>query len=241
MTVLELRAVRHSFGGQPALTGFDIEVSAGEVVAMVGLNGAGKTTALRALAGRLRAEEGSAAVLGHDPIGLPARAARHFGQFLGAPLAYRELTVRENLLAAGRLHGLDRAGVVGAADVAIERFQLAGWAGRAAGTLSAGNWQRLGVACATLHGPRALILDEPTNALDPAGVVIVRDLVRALASRGAGVLVSSHHLDEVSRIAGRIVVVHGGRVIGTLTPGGTELERRFFAMVLDADMGRGEA
>ncbi|MEZ5089002.1 MAG: ABC transporter ATP-binding protein [Micropruina sp.] len=235
MTALALRAVRHRFGGQSALAGFDIDVASGEVVALVGLNGAGKTTALRVLAGRLRPDAGSAAVLGHDPVGLPASAARYFGQFLGAPLAYRELTVRENLVAAGRLHGLNRAGAAEAAETAIELFLLAGWAGRAAGTLSAGNWQRLGVACATLHAPRALILDEPTNALDPAGVVIVRDVIHALAASGAGVLVSSHHLDEVSRIADRIVVVHGGRVVGALAPGDTELERRFFAMVLDAD------
>lgn len=235
MNALELRGVRHEFGGQPALAGFGIEVAAGEVVALVGLNGAGKTTALRVLAGRLRPDAGSASVLGHDPVRLPAEAARWFGQLVGAPLAYRELTVRENLTVAARLHGLSRRAAAEAADAAVTRFVLTHWATRPAGTLSAGNWQRLGVACATLHRPRALILDEPTNALDPAGVVIVRDVVRSLAADDAGVLVSSHHLDEVARVADRIVVVHAGRVVGSLAPGGAELEQSFFAMVLQAD------
>jgi ABC-2 type transport system ATP-binding protein len=241
VNALELRGVRHEFGGQPALAGFGIEVAAGEVVALVGLNGAGKTTALRVLAGRLRPDAGSASVLGHDPVRLPAEAARWFGQLVGAPLAYRELTVRENLTVAARLHGLGRRAAGEAVDAAVARFVLTRWARRAAGALSAGNWQRLGVACATLHRPQALILDELTNALDPAGVVIVRDVVRSLAATGAGVLVSSHHLDEVARVADRIVVVHAGRVVGSLAPDGTELERRFFAMVLEADAHQEEA
>ncbi len=142
--------------------------------------------------------------------------------------------MRENLTAAARLHGLGRADAVEAARRAVDGYLLGPWADRRAGGLSAGNWQRLGVACTTLHDPDALILDEPTSALDPAGVVIVRDMVRSLAARGAGVLVSSHHLDEVSRVADRIVLVHAGRVIGMLPPG-AEMERRFFAMVLAAD------
>jgi ABC-2 type transport system ATP-binding protein len=109
------------------------------------------------------------------------------------------------------------------------------WRHARARTLSMGNRQRLGIACATLHRPSALILDEPTSALDPQGVVLVRELVRDLADGGAAVLVSSHHLDEVARIADEIVVLHGGRDIGRLEPGGTDLEQRFFAMVLDAD------
>ncbi|MCW5950868.1 MAG: ABC transporter ATP-binding protein [Propionibacteriaceae bacterium] len=235
MIPLQLRDIRHAFGGQPALAGFDLQVGPGEVVALVGLNGAGKTTAMRVLAGRLRPDAGAAAVLGHDPSDLPTRAARSFGHLVGAPLAYRELTVRENLVAAARLHGLDHIKAVKAADAAVAEFALDQWIGRRAGTLSAGNWQRLGVACATLHRPEALILDEPTGALDPAGVVIVRDLVRSLAESGSGVLVSSHHLDEVSRVADRIVVAHAGRVIGSLPSGEGELEQRFFSMLLAAD------
>lgn len=235
MSALELRDVRHAFGARTALGGFSVQVEAGEVVAMVGLNGAGKTTALRVLAGRLRPDGGSASVLGHDPLHLRSEVARRFGQCVGAPLAYPELTVNENLVAAARLHGLSRPDAVRAAAQAVERFVLSSWADARAGGLSAGNWQRLGVAAVTLHDPDALILDEPTSALDPAGVVIVRDVVRELAGRGAGVLVSSHHLDEVARVADRIVAVHAGRVIGTLPPGEGDLEPRFFAMVLAAE------
>lgn len=235
MIPLQLRDIRHAFGGQTALAGFELQVGPGEVVALIGLNGAGKTTAMRVLAGRLRPDAGTAAVLGHGPASLPPGAARGFGHLIGAPLAYRELTVRENLVAAARLHGLNRAAAAKAAEAAVAGFALDQWSGRRAGTLSAGNWQRLGVACATLHHPEALILDEPTSALDPAGVVIVRDLVRSVAASGSGVLVSSHHLDEVSRVADRIVVAHAGRVIGSLPPGESELEQRFFSMLLAAD------
>jgi ABC-2 type transport system ATP-binding protein len=236
---LELRGVRHAFGTSPALDGFGIEVVGGEVVAMVGMNGAGKTTAMRVLAGRLRADAGRARVLGRDPRRLPAEVARRFGQCVEAPLAYPELTVRENLTAAARLHGLSRQDSATAVDLAVDQFALGPWAVRRTGGLSSGNRQRLGVACATLHEPQALILDEPTAALDPAGVVIVREVVRSLAAGGAGVLVSSHHLDEVARVADRVVVVHAGRVIGTFAPGAIDLERRLFEMILAADIGNG--
>jgi len=85
------------------------------------------------------------------------------------------------------------------------------------------------------HRPRLLVLDEPTNALDPSGVVLLRELLMRAAAEGAGVLVSSHHLDEVARVADRITVIHAGRIIGELDPHGIELERAFFAMVNQAD------
>lgn len=235
MITLGLTQVRHAFDSHSALAGFDLRVRNGDVVALVGLNGAGKTTALRVLAGRLRPDGGVATVLGHDPRRLPPFVARRFGQLVGAPLAYPELTVWENLVAAARLHGLARREANAAAGAAVTRFVLGRWSNRRAAGLSAGNWQRLGVACATLHRPAALILDEPTSALDPAGVVIVRDLVRSLAEAGAGIVVSSHHLDEVARVADRLLVVHAGQVVGSLSPTEHDLERRFFAMVLAAD------
>ena len=235
MTALVLDDVSHSFGGRVALDHLSLVVRPGRVTALIGLNGAGKTTALRALAGRLRPTQGTAHVLGHDPANLPADAAKRFGQAVEAPLVYPELTVTENLRCAARLHGQSRRAVTPGADAAVGRMGLDPWRDARARTLSMGNRQRLGIACATLHRPTALILDEPTSALDPQGVVLVRGLVRSLADDGAAVLVSSHHLDEVARIADEVVVLHDGRDVGRLEPGGTDLEQRFFAMVLDAD------
>jgi len=237
---LLLDDVRHTFGGRrhgarPALSGLSLAVAPGEVVAMIGLNGAGKTTALRALAGRLRPAEGRARVLGHDPARLPVAAARRFGHVVGAALVDPALTVTENLRVAARLHGLPPRAVDGAVSSVVDLLDLASWAHARARTLSLGNAQRLGIACAVVHGPDALVLDEPTSALDPRGVVLVRELVRDRAANGAAVLVSSHHLDEVARVADRVLAVHDGRVVGTLQPGEADLERRFFALVLEAD------
>lgn len=236
MTVaLCLDAVSHAFGERVALDGFALRVEPGKVVALIGFNGAGKTTALRVLTGRLRPDSGVAGVLGADPTRLPAAQAARFGQVVDAPLVYPELSVRENLRCAGLLHGLPPAELDSAVGQVMRRMDLGPWADARARGLSQDNRQRVGIAAAVLHRPDALVLDEPTSALDPRGVVIVRELVRDLAREGCAVLVSSHHLDEVSRVADRILVVHAGRVIGSLEPGGVDLEERFFAMVLADD------
>lgn len=235
MTTLLLDDVSHTFGDRVALEHLHLGVEPGQVTALIGLNGAGKTTALRALAGRLRPRGGGARILGHDPADLPVDVAARFGHVVDVPLVYPELTVTENLCCAARLHGRSRRAATQAASAAVGSMGLGAWRHARARTLSMGNRQRLGIASATLHRPTALILDEPTSVLDPQGVVLVRELVRGLADDGAAVLVSSHHLDEVARIADEIVVLHAGRDVGRLEPGGTDLEQRFFAMVLDAD------
>lgn len=247
MTALRLDSVSHAFRGRrapwrrsaevagPALDGLSLHVDHGEVVAMIGLNGAGKTTALRSLAGRLRPDSGTAEILGHDAADLPVSIAAQFGHVVDAPLVFADLTVTENLRAAARLHGCRPALVEDLATATRSRLGLDAWADARARGLSQGNRQRLGIGGATIHTPSALVLDEPTSALDPRGVVIVRELVRGLADRGAAVLVSSHHLDEVSRIADRILAIHAGRVVDTFDPGGPDLETRFFASVLAAE------
>ncbi|RXZ40108.1 ATP-binding cassette domain-containing protein, partial [Agromyces binzhouensis] len=125
-----------------------------------------------------------------------------------------------------------------AVDRALDEFDLGRYAGVRAGRLSLGNRQRVGIAGALLHEPEAIVLDEPTNGLDPAGVIVLRESLLRRAAAGAGILVSSHHLDEVARVADRITVVNDGRVIGSLDPGGFDLERAFFALVHDDDEAR---
>jgi ABC-2 type transport system ATP-binding protein len=124
---------------------------------------------------------------------------------------------------------------VAAVGETINALALTPWANRRARGLSLGTRQRLGLACALAHRPDVLVLDEPTNALDPRGVLIVREALRDAAARGAAVLVSSHHLDEVARIANRITVLHRGVVLGELDPGGVDLERHFFDTVYAAE------
>ena len=128
-----------------------------------------------------------------------------------------------------------------AVDAVIAEFDLARYADVRTSRLSLGNRQRVGLAAALLHSPQVIVLDEPTSALDPSGVILLRESLLRRVGAGAGVLVSSHHLDEVARIADRITVINDGRAIGTLDPAGTDLERAFFAAVHADDRARSAA
>lgn len=234
--VLMVDAATKTYGDLHALIGLDLTVEPGEIHAIVGLNGAGKTTAMKAAVGHTALDAGSVSLFGVPTNDAGPREFSRLGFVIDQPFGYPELTVRDNIVLAGRLHGLGRGDATAAAGRWIDRLELHPWERARARELSLGNRQRLGLACAAAHEPDLLILDEPTNALDPAGVLLLRDALLATAARGAGVLVSSHHLDEVSRIAARITVIHAGRVVGTLAPGQVDLERRFFDVVRQWDI-----
>lgn len=234
-TPVEAHSLTRIYDGTPAVDNVDLEVLEGEIHAIVGLNGAGKTTAMRMLVGMVEPSAGRALLHGRDVSAAGADVWRKVGCLIETPFAYPELTVRENLRAAALIHGLERNEVSTAVDRAIEEFELGRWMNKRARILSLGNRQRLGLASSLIHEPSILILDEPANGLDPAGVVFIRGLLRASAGRGAAVLVSSHHLDQLARVADRISLLHHGRIIGSLDPAGVDLEREFFDRVYEID------
>lgn len=236
MTALSVTGLSKQYGEVAALDRVDLTVRSGEVHAIVGLNGAGKTTLMASVVGQIRPDAGSISILGVERRDARPALWAHVGHLIGHPFGYPELTVRENIAAGARLHSLPTTLADSAADEWITRLDLERWADRRARTLSLGNAQRLGLACVLAHRPDLLILDEPSNALDPAGVLLLRDAILERASAGAGVLVSSHHLDEVARVADRISVVHAGKIIGHLEPHGVDIERTFFAMIRDSDL-----
>jgi ABC-2 type transport system ATP-binding protein len=202
------------FGDVTAVDHVDLRVGIGEIYGFLGLNGAGKTTTIRALLGMIRPSEGNVRLL-NQAVGPEGRGPwARVGHLVESPSAYPELSVRENLDVARRLHGIQNPKVV---KKIIERLALASYSERKSGTLSTGNLQRLGLARAMLHEPELLILDEPANGLDPAGVVEIRDLLHALVrERGVTVFMSSHILTEVDRLATRIGIIHRGKLIEEL-------------------------
>ena len=211
---IETNGLSKSYGPVHAVDSVHLRVGRGEIYGFLGLNGAGKTTTIRALLGMIRPSAGSVKVLG-QAVGPNGRGPwRNVGHLVERPAAYPELTVRENLEIARRLHGISDKD---ATSRVIERLTLAPYADRKAGTLSTGNFQRLGLARALLHEPELLILDEPANGLDPAGVVEIRMLLENLArEKGVTVFMSSHILTEVDRLAMRIGIIHQGRLIEEL-------------------------
>ena len=211
---IETNRLTKRFGDVLAVDSVELRVGVGEIYGFLGLNGAGKTTTIRALLGMIRPSAGSVKVL-EQAVGPYGRGPwERVGHLVEHPSAYPELSVRENLDIARRLHRIHDAKVV---DEVIERLVLASYADRKAGTLSTGNLQRLGLARAMLHEPRLLLLDEPANGLDPAGVVEIRELLRSLAhEKGVTIFMSSHILTEVDRLATRIGIIHQGKLIEEL-------------------------
>ena len=219
------------YGDKTVVDQLALQVGPGEIYGLLGLNGAGKTTTIRMLLGMVRPSGGSVCMLG-----MPARASAsklwaRVGYLVETPYAYPELTVRENLEVTRRLR---RVADPTAVERVIASLALTPYADRRARTLSLGNAQRLGLAKALLHEPELLILDEPANGLDPAGVVEVRELLRRLArQRGVTIFMSSHILTEVARLATRIGIMHQGRLIEEVDADALEQRRRHW-LVVDA-------
>jgi ABC-2 type transport system ATP-binding protein len=217
---IETNDLSKRYGEVQAVSSVNLRVRRGEIYGFLGLNGAGKTTTIRALLGMIRLSAGNVKVLG-QAIGPYGRGPwARVGHLVESPAAYPELTVRENLEISRRLHGLHDSSATARV---IERLGIASYAGRKAGALSTGNLQRLGLARALLHEPELLILDEPANGLDPAGVVEIRELLGALArEKGVTIFMSSHILTEVDRLATRIGIIHMGCLIEELDTGALE-------------------
>jgi ABC-2 type transport system ATP-binding protein len=232
---IETNGLSKSYGSVRAVDSVHLRVKLGEIYGFLGLNGAGKTTTIRALLGMIRPEAGSVKVLGQT-VGPNGRGPwKRVGHLVESPAAYPDLTVRENLEIARRLHGIADKGAVSSI---IERLSITQHADRKAGTLSTGNFQRLGLARALLHEPDLLILDEPANGLDPAGVVEIRELLENLVrDRGVTVFMSSHILTEVDRLATRIGIIHKGKLIEELDAAQMEAMRTQRLKVKARDLG----
>jgi len=191
-----------------------------EIYGFLGLNGAGKTTTIRMLLGMITPTEGTATIFG-EKVSPGSPIWSRIGYLVERPSAYPELTVRENLEVARRLH-MVRDG--SALDSVIEKLSLSEFENRRAGTLSTGNMQRLGLAKALINEPELLILDEPSNGLDPAGIVEIREMLLDMVRRGMTIFMSSHILSEVDRLATKIGIIHGGRLLEEIDS--TDLEKR---------------
>jgi ABC-2 type transport system ATP-binding protein len=218
-----------------AVDGLDLTVRRGEIYGFLGRNGAGKTTTIRMLLGLIQPSEGEMEVLGKRVQPGATDVFAHIGYLVESATAYPNLTVRENLNIQRRLTGAPR----GAVEDAIELMRLGPNASRRAGVLSLGNKQRLSLARALLHHPELLILDEPANALDPGGIVEVRELLRSLAAEhGVTVFMSSHILAEVAHLADRIGIVHEGRLLEELDREELRAKERLYVEVGTSDSER---
>ncbi len=219
--VIEVHGLKKHYGPVSAVDGVDLEVREGEIYGFLGLNGAGKTTMIRTILGMIRPTEGHVRVLGQG-VGPGGKGPwSQVGQLVESAVAYPDLTVLENLRISARLQG-----ITGLKEVrrTIEQLGLGDSSDRKAGQLSLGNLQRLGLARSLFHSPRVLILDEPVNGLDPAGVAEIRALLASLRrDQGVSILMSSHNLPEVDRLASRIGIIHKGKLIEELD--GESMER----------------
>jgi ABC-2 type transport system ATP-binding protein len=207
-TVIETSGLTKRFGnGVLAVDSVDMSVRRGEVYGFLGPNGAGKTTTLRMLLGLIKPSSGSAQIAGHKP-GDPAGLAR-IGSLVEGPGFYPYLSGRENLRVIADYASANGKRV----EEVLDMVELTTRAGRKFGTYSTGMKQRLGVAAALIKDPDLLILDEPTNGLDPQGMAEMRKLIKDIGQGERTVLLSSHLLGEVEQICDRVGVISGGRLV----------------------------
>jgi ABC-2 type transport system ATP-binding protein len=213
---IQVHGLQKSFKELQVLKGVDFDVARGSIFALLGSNGAGKTTIVRILTTLLKPDGGTTRVDGFDVLSQPARVRESIsltGQFAAVD---EILTGRENLIVIAKLRHVQRAGKV--ADDLLERFGLAEAAGRRVSTYSGGMRRRLDIAMSLIGNPQIIFLDEPTNGLDPEGRLEVWQVIQNLAERGTTVFLTTQYLDEAEKLADRIAILHDGTIVvsGTL-------------------------
>jgi ABC-2 type transport system ATP-binding protein len=231
---IETEALTKRYGARVAVDQLSLSVDRGEIFGLLGPNGAGKTTTITMLLGLVTPSAGRAAVLGHEVGRAPSPALRRVGAMIEAPALYPYLSGYDNLRTLALAGGIPEARVAAV-------LRMVGMADRArdkASAYSQGMRQRLAIAAALLPTPELIILDEPTNGLDPAGTVEIRDLIRELAADGRTILLCSHLLHEVEQLCGRVAILKEGRLIAQGTV--DELLRRDSGIRLrvEGDQGR---
>jgi ABC-2 type transport system ATP-binding protein len=215
--IITTRKLSKYYGKVHAVDGISLSVRKGEIYGFLGLNGAGKTTTIRLLLGMVRPTSGESCISGKRVDAGNYHLWRDIGYLVEMPCSYPDLSVKENLEIIGELRGMSDKKCI---DDVMGTLKLSQYSDRKAKHLSLGNAQRLGLAKALFHHPSILILDEPANGLDPAGIVEIRELLNDLAvNHGVTVFISSHILGEISRLATRIGIIHNGKLLQELDAG----------------------
>jgi ABC-2 type transport system ATP-binding protein len=228
--IVRVDSVSKSYGSVQALSGVDLEVARGEVLGLLGPNGSGKTTLLRILTGYLTPSRGRICVAGHDTVTAPAQARRHIGYVPEAVPLYRHMRVREFLTFMARIRGVTQANTGRAVESAAARTQITDVLAAPIATLSRGFRQRVAIAQALVHDPPVVVLDEPTNGLDPRQIIETRRLIQTLAGDHT-VIVSSHILAEVEKVATRVAILLRGRLLAVRSMAATpDLETLFLSL-----------
>ncbi|HKV74778.1 MAG TPA: ABC transporter ATP-binding protein [Gemmatimonadales bacterium] len=242
--MLEVEGLTKLYGDRPAVQGLTFRVGPGEILGLVGPNGAGKTTTLRTIAGILPATSGKVVVAGHDLGTDPLKAKGALAFVPDEPSLFEYLTAEEHLEFTARLYGCPDDPK--RREALLDQFQLLPKRRSLADELSRGMKQKLTLACALIHDPALLLMDEPLTGLDPVGIRQVKDLLLARARAGAAIVLSSHLLPLIEEICSRLLFLHRGAIAAAGTqqelakayPGLNGLEAIFLSVTGDGEAGK---
>jgi ABC-2 type transport system ATP-binding protein len=230
--IVEITGLNYYFGRQKVLDNLHLQIPQGSIYGILGPNGAGKTTTLFLLLGILRKQEGDITIFGKDMTAHRVAILKRTGALVEQPSLYQHLSGRENLEIFRRSYDCPRERI----NTVLEMVEMTAAAPKKVSTYSLGMKQRIGIAVALLADPELLILDEPTNGLDPAGIIAIRTLIKTLREvHGKTIILSSHLLSEVEKLATDIAIIHKGRLLhqGPMDPAMQSLESLFIQLTAD--------